>query len=128
MAGYSLRELIDLIEGKIKPSAEPWTVSQSDTFADSMARIKITFPDIQDKLEKFIDVKIPNPLANRYGKHDGPMTGPLIGFFHCHLRDDALLIYRLVQRSIFLVSVVTHADTEGKRGKNLRNSLQQYLK
>lgn len=54
---------------------------------------------------------------NRYGKHDGPMSGPLSHFLHCHLRDDAILIYKLKNRSIYLVCVVQHADIEGKRLK-----------
>lgn len=133
MAGqHSLRDLIDLIEGKNRApqQQEPWKIVASDIFAESVAKTRRIFRDIDEKIVKFSEVKLANPIANKYGKHDGPMTPgtPLAGFLHCHLRDDAILIYRLGNRQIFLVCIVSHADIEGKRGNKLGKSLRQYLK
>lgn len=101
----------------------------SSIFAESLAATRRIFPDIDEKIKRFVATKLPNPIAReaKYGKHDGPMTGPLAGFYHCHLRDDAILIYRLAGRSILMVCVVSHAETEGKRGKKLRNNLRPFL-
>ena len=70
-----------------------WKISYSPVFLDSFERNQIVFNDLGTKLERFLTVKTQNPLSNRYGKHDRPMTGALTGFWHCHLRDDAVLIY-----------------------------------
>lgn len=129
MAFASLRYLIDLIEGKKQAvPQQPWTVAPSDLFADSVAAIQKTFPDIKEKIEKFIQVKLPNPLdpSARYGKHDRPMVHALAGLLHCHLRDDAILIYDLRGRTLVMVAVVTHADIEGKRLRSTANRMHGY--
>lgn len=95
--------------------AVEWGVSKSPIFEQSLKNNLKTFPDLKEKLAKFIDVKLPNPLSTKYGKHDRPMTGELVGFWHCHLRDDAVLIYTLKNRNINLIYIATHAELEGKR-------------
>lgn len=125
MVGFpSLRALINLIEGKSPP--EPWSVSVSPLFKDSLNKTRGIFPDIDDKLKKFIEVKSPNPLQNRYGKHDSPMTGQLKGFYHAHLRDDAIIIYTLKNRAINLICIVSHAEIEGGRLKKIAKVLSAY--
>jgi mRNA-degrading endonuclease YafQ of YafQ-DinJ toxin-antitoxin module len=131
MAGiFSLRSWIDLVEGKNKnkggnaPAA--WGVSRSALFDETLREALRTFPDLREKLGKFTDLKLSDPLNARYGKHDRPCTGELVGFWHAHLRDDAILIYNLANRSINLVAVVTHAEIEGKRLKQTAKRIQQF--
>lgn len=106
---------MNLIADLLIESQQDWTVARSDIFDASLDENTRVFPDLPAKLMKFLEVKGDNPLMRRYGKHDGPMTGKLKGFYHCHLRDDAVLIYKLERRTIFLVCIVAHADIEGKR-------------
>lgn len=125
MACEPLRHFINLVEA----AQAPWGVSQSPIFDATLTDHERVFPDLSEKLAKFISVKLPNPLAPtaRYGKHDSPMTGPLVGFFHCHLRDDAILIYRLRNRTVFLVAIVAHSEIEGKRAKLTGKKLAPFL-
>lgn len=130
MGGFSFfKELIEAKKNKASQSDQPWTVDYSAIFQDSFKAHSVVFPDLGDKLKKFIEIKLPNPIdpSNRYGKHDGPFTGPLVGFWHCHLRDDAILIYKLQNRSILLVCVVAHAEIEGKRAQKMAKKIAPYL-
>lgn len=118
MVGFpNLRFFINLVEGK--SVAKPWGVTVTPLFSDTLKRNKATFPDLDEKLKKFVEVKTANPLQNKYGKHDGPFTGPLSGFYHAHLRDDAIIIYNLKNHAINLVAIVSHAEIEGKRSKKV---------
>lgn len=102
-----------------------WKVRKSPLFDESLARMSVVFPDLNDKLHKFIQTKVSDPIRNKYGKHDRRMHGDLAGFQHCHLRDDAVLIYELANREITLVYVSSHAEIEGKRLKLTARRLQQ---
>lgn len=126
MALLSLRYFIDLIEGKkhgAENASEPWKIVYAPIFQESLVERMRVFPDIREKLAKFIEVKLADPLSARYGKHDGPMTAMLTGFMHCHLRDDAILIYNRKNRVFELVAIVPHADIEGKRLKQTAKRL-----
>jgi mRNA-degrading endonuclease YafQ of YafQ-DinJ toxin-antitoxin module len=125
MAREGLRSLIDLIEA----AQAPWGMSQSPIFAASLKEHERVFPDLKEKIAKFTGVKLPNPLGPqaKYGKHDSPMTGPLVGFWHCHLRDDAILIYNFANRCVNLVVIVSHAEIEGKRAKLTGKRIAPYL-
>lgn len=123
-----LRDLIALAEAPKEPP-KPWSVSRSSIFDESLAHHSRKFKDLPDKLAKFLQVKSDNPLQNRYGKHDGPFTGPpLLGFNHCHLRDDAVLIYHLANRCINLIVIVNHAEIEGKRMRQTANTIAPFKK
>lgn len=105
------------------PPAKKWSVTHGPLFAESLKENERVFSDLGKRLEKFLSVKVPNPFGHRYGKHDRRMTGDLAGFWHCHLRDDAVLIYSLVNRCIHLVYVAPHAELEGKRLRQTRERL-----
>ncbi len=124
MAGDALSRFRAIVEA----AQAAWQISQSPIFAPSLVEHLRVFPDLKEKLAKFTQVKLPNPLepGARYGKHDGPFTGPLVGFFHCHLRDDAILIYRLVNRCVHLIAIVSHAEIEGKRHKQTAKRLAAF--
>lgn len=111
------------------PTSKSWGVVASPLFDNSLIETRRVFSDIEDKLEKFIDLKAPNPLdpSNRMGKHDSIMTGALAGYWHCHLRDDAILIYKLTKRCIHLISIVAHADIEGKKKYKYAKKLAKIL-
>lgn len=100
-----------------------WAVDRSELFDASLARQSIVFPDLQDKLNKFLETKLDDPIQRRYGKHDRRMTNDLAGFWHCHLRDDAVLIYRLAGKVMTLVYIAPHAEIEGKRLKQTAKRL-----
>ena len=100
-----------------------WTVERSELFDDSLSKIAITFPDVGERLDKFVETKKNDPLKTRYGKHDRRMIGDLAGFWHCHLRDDAVLIYSLGGKKMTLVYVAPHAEIEGKRLKQTAKRL-----
>jgi mRNA-degrading endonuclease YafQ of YafQ-DinJ toxin-antitoxin module len=121
MAGAILRHYIDLIEAV----TAPWGVSYSDLFQASLITMLPKVPDLPDRLKRFISIKLPNPMDRNalVGKHDRPFTGPLVGFWHCHLAPDAILIYRLQNRSVQLVAICQHADIEGKRAKTMAKRL-----
>ena len=121
MAPVDLRYLIDLIEAQ-----QPWTVSVSSLFEETLRDNLKTFPDLREKVSKFVAVKLENPLSARYGKHDRPFTGPLVGFWHAHLRDDAIIIYNLKNRSLQLIAIVTHAEIEGKRTKSVIKKIEPF--
>lgn len=103
-----------------------WSVTHSPIFQESLERNAIVFSDLPEKLRKFKEVKGTDPLRNRYGKHDAPMTGAFKGFFHAHLRDDAILIYKLRDRKLDLVYISSHAEIEGKRCRVTRQRLEAY--
>ena len=103
-----------------------WSVVQSHAFEESMAKMLITFPDLKQKLQKFIEAKIDDPINLKYGKHDRRMVGELAGFHHCHLRDDAVLIYGLARRVMTLVYITPHADIEGRRLRQTARRLSQF--
>jgi mRNA-degrading endonuclease YafQ of YafQ-DinJ toxin-antitoxin module len=107
----ALRAYIDLIEA----AQQPWGISRTPLFDESFQRLRTKYPDLGERLQRFIDIKLPDPITARAGKHDRPFTAMLVGFWHCHLAPDAILIYRLANRSIQLVLVCQHADIEGKR-------------
>lgn len=123
------KELIEAKKSKAAKSDQPWSVDYAPIFQPSFKEHLVIFPDLGDKLKKFLEIKLANPIdpSNRYGKHDGPFTGPLVGFWHCHLRDDAILIYKLVGRSVLLVCVVNHAEIEGRRAQKMAKKIQPYL-
>lgn len=120
-----LRSYIDLIEAQQRD----WSVWRSPIFQETLKEHLRVFPDLVDKLEKFLHTKLPNPMSPdaRYGKHDGPMTPPLNGFYHCHLRDDAILVYKLKGSELRLVAIVSHAEIEGKRLKKTKKRLEDFL-
>lgn len=127
MARYpSLRILIDLIEGKLTPPPKEWGVSMTPLFQDTLKKNLAIYPDLRDKLQKFIDTKRKDPLRERYGKHDRPFTGPLVGFWHAHLRDDAIIVYNLKDRNINLVAIYSHAEIEGKRAARAAKQISPY--
>jgi mRNA-degrading endonuclease YafQ of YafQ-DinJ toxin-antitoxin module len=103
-----------------------WSVEKSELFDDSFRRMQVIFTDLEEKLEKFIKAKVADPIYSKYGKHDRRMVGHLAGFHHCHLRDDAVLIYSLNQRTITLVCVTPHAEIEGKRLKMMARRLSAF--
>ena len=125
MAESSLRLFIDLVEGKPAPQ-QAWGVAVTPLFTETLKRQRMVFRDLDDRLKKFVDFKLENPLTNRYGKHDRPFTGPLIGFSHCHLRDNAILIYSLKNHTVNLIAVVSHSEIEGKRVKSILQQLIPY--
>ena len=110
-----------------EPAAErstgAWGVSFSDLFKPSLESTQRIFRDIQNKVDRFVEIKTPNPLSNLAGKHDRPCTGALTGLWHTHLRDDAVLLYKLKNRCVHMICVVPHADIEGKRLKQTRQNL-----
>lgn len=103
-----------------------WPVTTSPVFQDSLDRNTIIFNDLPKKLDRFIDIKGDDPLRSRYGKHDSPMTGPFKGFYHTHLRDDAILIYKIKDQAINLVYVCPHSEIEGKRSRKTMERLSVY--
>lgn len=118
----------NLIEAKGKPNTGsatlPWGISESAVFFDTFKTSLKIFADLETRLTQFIDRKKDNPLSSPYGKHDRPMTGMFAGFWHAHLRDDAIIIYLLKNRCIHLVCIVPHADLEGKRQKSTHTRLK----
>lgn len=126
MARLSIRDYIDIVEGKQPQARQPWGVSMTNIFAPSLAEHRRVFPDLDEKLAKFIGLKTPDPITARYGKHDRPFTGPLVGFWHCHLRDDAILIYNLQNHAINLVAICSHSEIEGKRAQKMSKRLNSY--
>ncbi len=115
MALQSLRHYIDLIEDV---QAGPWGITKTALFDETFSSMLTKVPDLRERLKKFIEVKSPNPMMNRYGKNDGPFThSQLRGILHCHLAPDAILLYRLLNRTIQLMMVCQHADIEGRRLK-----------
>lgn len=102
---------------------QDWSIREAVGFRDSLIRNAKIFPDLPEKLAKFIEVKACDPLHGRYGKHDKRMTGPLSGFYNCHLKDDAVLIYKVKDRTIVLIYVAAHAELEGRRLANTARRL-----
>lgn len=126
-AALTLRSFIDIVQNLLFEQQEEWSVSKTDIFDETLRENLRIFPDLNEKLIKFIDVKAGNPLQSRYGKHDRPFTGDVLkGFHHCHLRDDAILIYKLERRTIVLVAIVSHAEIEGKRMQRTAKRLAPY--
>jgi mRNA-degrading endonuclease YafQ of YafQ-DinJ toxin-antitoxin module len=109
------------------PAANPnreWGFTYSPLFESSLRENIRIFPDLPAKMERFITLKKDNPFTTPFGRSDRPMTGPLAGLWHCHLFDDAVLIYRLKDRCVHCVCIVTHADMEGKRQKTTVHRLK----
>jgi hypothetical protein len=77
---FQIRAAINLVEllnkTLVEAPQQPWGVSRTDIFEASLKALLPTFADLAEKLVKFIDVKLQNPLTMKYGKHDSPMTGP----------------------------------------------------
>lgn len=127
MAGQTeeFRRLITLVESldEARAPQEPVTfgIMKSRDFEESLKRNMKVFPDLAEKLKKFLEVKLSDPMKARYGKHDSPFKPgtPLAGFMHCHLRDDAVLIYSLKNRNVNLLYICTHAEMEGKNTNKL---------
>lgn len=121
MAGSILRYYIGLVEA----ITAPWGASYGDLFQASLLAMLPKVPDLSDRLKRFIAIKLPNPMDRHalVGKHDRPFTGPLVGFWHCHLAADAILIYRLHNRCVQLNMICQHADIEGKRAKAVAKRL-----
>jgi mRNA-degrading endonuclease YafQ of YafQ-DinJ toxin-antitoxin module len=124
MLGPTLRFLIDLIEAAEAP---PWGVTKSPLFDASFSAMLPKAPDLPERLARFLDIKLPNPLSPtaRAGKADSALKPPFQGLWHCHLAPDVILIYRLVNRSIQLMLICQHADIEGKRMKATARTLAQ---
>lgn len=78
--------------------------------------MRLTFSDLNRKLIECIKVKMQDPLNGRYGKHDGGYKSgtPLVGFNHCHLRDDAILTYTMKDNALNLFYICPHSEIEGK--------------
>lgn len=106
-----------IVEAKNNEPAKIFAVVVGSKFNESLLKHERVFPDLRDKLKKFIETKQSDPLRAKYGKHDsGFKTGtPLAGYLHCHLRDDAILIYTLKNQQINLVLICGHSDIEGSK-------------
>lgn len=99
----------------------PWAVDvTSAIFRQSVRDFKAIYPDVEERVFRFIKVKSDDPLNTRYGNNDAPMSshGPFAGYMHAHLAPDLLILYTLKNRTLNLVALCQHADTEGKRAKN----------
>lgn len=125
-----IRKYLDIVAESIteaKPQPAPqFGVVVGSLFEESMKRNEVIFPDLREKLQKFIAVKKGDPLNGKYGKHDSPFARgtPLAGFSHCHLRDDAILIYTMKNRNINLLYVCAHAELDSaKKAQKLANKL-----
>lgn len=127
MALYDLRYFIDLIEGKNRErDLSPWEISVTPLFAPSlMLQIK-RYSDLKEKLDKFVEVKKENPLIAKFGRNDYPFTGALVGFWHAHLKEDAIIIYNLKNRCINLICVVSHTEIEGRREKQVLKQIDGF--
>ena len=116
-----IRGYINLIEESLDEAKKPAPIEvgvvMGSKFEESLKKHERIFPDLREKLKKFVDVKKDNPLQGRYGKHDSPFsTGtPLAGYMHCHLRDDAILIYTMKNRNINLLLICSHAEIDGSK-------------
>jgi mRNA-degrading endonuclease YafQ of YafQ-DinJ toxin-antitoxin module len=126
----TLRRLMDLCEGKkdvkkapqVKKQAtepegkKPFGIMLSNSFVESLAKTERTFPKIREQLLKFARVKRDDPINGKYSSQDYPYSGggPLAGYHHCHLRDDAILIYTIKNNCLNLLFLCAHADVEGK--------------
>lgn len=135
----AIRKLMNLCEGiteaKNKNVQQPapqeakpagLQVRWSSQFMDSFKRNRVVFPDLNEKLAKFIGIKMSDPLNGRFGKHDSPFASgtPLAGFKHCHLRDDAILIYTMAGGCLNLYYICPHKEIEGKFTKKTSSLLQ----
>lgn len=76
-----------------------------------------TYPDLDARYEAFVSLKSHN-IMTPFGKNDYPFglgTGmTLAGYMHCHLKPDALLIYRRDGSVITMVYVATHREIRDK--------------
>jgi mRNA-degrading endonuclease YafQ of YafQ-DinJ toxin-antitoxin module len=136
----TIRQLMTLCEGLTeaknkKQAPEPQQqqpqkaglqIRVSNQFVPSLERNRTIFPDLSEKLIKFIQVKMNDPLNGRFGKHDSPFASgtPLAGFKHCHLRDDAILIYTMAGGCLNLYYICPHKEIEGKMTKKTSGLLQ----
>jgi mRNA-degrading endonuclease YafQ of YafQ-DinJ toxin-antitoxin module len=117
----AIRKYINAISQVLNeaPPATPIQIgiTMGSKFEESLKQNEIIFPDLREKLKKFIEVKKSDPLNGRYGKHDSPFAKgtPLAGYMHCHLRDDAILIYTMKNRSINLLLICNHAAIDGSK-------------
>lgn len=125
-AANTIRRFINLLEGKKPAPRAELGVKISSQFMESLKRNSVIFPDLKEKLTKFIQVKKDDPLNGRYGKHDGPFSPgtPLSGYRHCHLRDDAILIYTMSGGSLNLYYICSHKEIEGKNTNKMSKALQ----
>jgi mRNA-degrading endonuclease YafQ of YafQ-DinJ toxin-antitoxin module len=123
MAGSAIRYYLDLIEA----AQSPWGISRTNLFDTSLKAMLAKVPDLRDRLKRFIDIKIPNPIGSQalVGKHDRPFTAELAGFWHCHLAKDLILIYRLHARSVQLVLLCQHAEIEGRHLQTMSRKLER---
>jgi mRNA-degrading endonuclease YafQ of YafQ-DinJ toxin-antitoxin module len=121
MAEPTIRAYLALIEA----AQAPWGISRTDLFDTSFQAMLTKVPDLRERLTRFTAIKLPNPLSAtaQAGKHDRPFTAVLVGFWHCHLAADLILIYRLHNRCVQLVLLCQHADIEGKRAKAMAKKL-----
>lgn len=135
-SGPSIRNLMDLCESLSEAKSKPLpphlqrqaekeaptdtgnaglAIKVSNQFMPSLKEMMRTFGDLELKLIDFIKVKMQDPINGRYGKHDKSFTAPpLNGLNHCHLRDDAILIYTMKGGSLNLMYVCPHKDIEGR--------------
>lgn len=113
---YEIRRLMGIVSELCEAPIKTFGLSKSPEFDESFKKHVKVFPDLGEKLKKFIDLKTNDPLNSKYGKHDGPFKSgtPLAGFSHCHLRDDAVLIYSLKNQTVNLILIVSHSEMEGK--------------
>ena len=48
------------------------------------------------------------PLLANYSNH--PLSGPYKNFWDCHITNDCVLIYRIINNELYLVRIGTHSE------------------
>jgi mRNA-degrading endonuclease YafQ of YafQ-DinJ toxin-antitoxin module len=98
------------------------TFAWGKLFVKSYIEMKTKYPNLDKKYDEFIKIKSAN-IRDNYGTHDYALVGILAGFKHCHLAPDAILIYRVKDKTVEMLFMCQHDDMKQKNAKRLANKL-----
>lgn len=104
--------LASIFETELLENGEKVTFQEGPHFQDSFKRCAEMYPQsmLAKRYQKFIETKSAG-IDRPFGTRDYPLVyGNLSGYKHCHLADDALLIYRRDRSTIISEYVATHRE------------------
>jgi addiction module RelE/StbE family toxin len=84
-------------------------------------------PGVAAAYGQFLMAKLkrpPEPLKRSMRDHK--LSGPLNGFWECHLAGDACLLYTDRGDVVTVIAIVDHDDMEGPKGRSIAAKFSHY--
>jgi mRNA-degrading endonuclease YafQ of YafQ-DinJ toxin-antitoxin module len=99
------------------------TFDFSSVFQEKFEKYKKSNPKISGKIKEFVNRKKKRPPEKMPGEHK--LNPPFDGVLECHLEGDLCLLFRDKSDKVSLLTIATHDEMAGRRGKGLAKQFKK---